>query len=190
MGKYVFWFLFSALLAVAVHLAYVLFVPSQKFSTQIDATLRNQGTNKFEILDAKLQAALMPFATTDDLVGLCKFDVSKGPVKLAVAVPEGYWTLAVYTLHGKQVYALNGEQADTQNFTVTLYKAPGLVSQILGDDADVGPATDGDIGWRVGVTENQGLAFLWMPQGDQWQRLEAVKLLETSSCKLQQVAGP
>ncbi len=189
MAKYVFWVIFSALLGFAVHLAYILFVPSQKFSAQIDATLRNQGTNKFEILDAKLQAALLPFATTDDLVGLCKFDVSKGSVKLAVAVPEGYWTLSVYTLHGKQVYALNGEQADTQSFTVTLSKSPSLMSQILGDDADVAPATDGDIGWRVGLGENQGLAFLWMPQSDQWQRQEAASLLSTSSCSLQIADG-
>jgi uncharacterized membrane protein len=189
MVKYVFWVIFSALLGVAVHLAYILFVPSQKFSAQIDATLRNQGTNKFEILDAKLQAVLLPFATTDDLVGLCKFDVSKGPVKLAVAVPEGYWTLSIYTLHGKQVYALNGEQADTRNFAVTLSKSPSLVSQILGDDADVVPATDGDIGWRVGLTENQGLAFLWMPQSDQWQKKEAAELLKTSSCSLDGGSG-
>ena len=50
--KNLFWVVFSVLLAVTVHLSYLLFVPSQKFSAQIDATLKNQGTNKFAILDA------------------------------------------------------------------------------------------------------------------------------------------
>ena len=183
--KNLFWVVFSVLLAVTVHLSYLLFVPSQKFSAQIDATLKNQGTNKFAILDAPLQAELMPFATSDDLIGLCKFDVSHGAVKLSIAVPRGYWSLAVYTLHGKQVYALNGEQADTQNFTVTLSKMPGLIAQLMGEDNEAIPTTaEGDLGWRVAVTDDQGLAFLWMPRGDLWQKREAAALLSTSRCSV------
>ena len=180
--KNLFWLLFSALLAVVVHVAYLLFVPSQQFSAQIDTVLKNQGTNKFAILDTALQTKLMPFSSTGDLVGLCKYDVSKGPVKLSIQVPIGYWSFAVYTIRGRQVYALNGEQADTRNFSVTLSKAQGLLAQLMGDGSDDALTQVGELGWRVDVSDDQGLAFLWMPQSDPWLRREAAGLIGKSSC--------
>lgn len=182
-----FWLFSAALIAVVTHLSYVLFVPARNFSNRIDQVLKTQTVNRFAILDGELQARLMPFAAQSDLVILCKYDISKGPVRLAMNVPDGYWTLSVYTIHGRQVYALNDRQADARTFSVKLVRARSLFEQL----ASLGGAEDEsnleDIGWKVELNEDKGLAFLWMPHADKWRRLEYQTELAKSSCE--KIAG-
>jgi uncharacterized membrane protein len=176
-----FWILTSVLAAVVVHLSYVLFVPSNQFNGSVEAALKNQKVNTLAVLDGSLQLQLMPFVSENDLVAMCKYDVAEGPVTLSMQVPSGYWTFSVYTIRGRQVYALNDRQADTRSFSVKLQKAPNLLEQLLSsrDEDEVGAEA---LGWHVSLRENEGLAFLWMPQSDPWRRLEAKSVLRKSSC--------
>jgi uncharacterized membrane protein len=177
-----FWIILSALFGIATHLGYVLFVPSSHFRDGIEQTLGNGRTNVFTILEPARQSQLMPFAGPLDLVGVCRFDVGVGPVTLAVEVPKGYWTFAVYTLRGQQVYALNDRQADAVRFNVRLEKTASIIEQVSqqGGQNDL---ESGNLGWQVKLSEPQGLAFLWMPHGDQWHRAEAERALRKSACK-------
>lgn len=181
--RFLFWLFSAALIAIVTHLSYVLFVPTQNFSDRIDKALKTQRENRFTILDGNLQAGLMPFVSESDLVLLCKYDISKGPVRLAMTVPDGYWTLSVYTIHGRQVYALNDRQADARTFSVKLVKAKSFLSQLTNVGGDEGDANLEDIGWRVELSEDKGLAFLWMPHSDKWRRIEAMAELSKSSCE-------
>jgi uncharacterized membrane protein len=177
-----FWLILSALFGIATHLGYVLFVPSSHFKTDIDRILGADRTNAFTILDPTRQSQLMPFAGPLDLVGVCKFDVGAGLVTLSVEVPKGYWTFAVYTLRGQQVYALNDRQADAVRFNVRLEKTASLIEQVSqqGGQNDL---ESGNLGWQVKLSDPQGLAFLWMPHGDAWHRAEAERSLRKSVCK-------
>lgn len=177
-----FWIVLAAVTAVTVHIAYTLFVPSNRFGTKLDVVLKDQGSNSFSVIDPVLQSGLLPYATATDLVGLCKFDVGNGKVNLSVTVPNGYWTFAIYTMRGRQIYAINDKQADSQKFTVHMSLAPNLLSQIAGLGEEEPQTSEGDLGWRVAVVERQGLAVLWMPQGDPLMRDEAAKVLKQSSC--------
>jgi uncharacterized membrane protein len=177
-----FWVILSALFGVATHLGYVLFVPSQHFRTDIDQMLGAERTNVFTVLDPLRQSQLMPFAGPLDLVGVCKFDVGSSPVTLAVEVPKGYWTFAVYTLRGQQVYALNDRQADAVRFNVRLEKTASFIEQVS-QHVGQNDFESGNLGWQVKLSEPQGLAFLWMPHGDAWHRAEAERALRKSVCK-------
>ena len=181
--RYVLHIIATLLIATIVHIAYVLFQPSQQFAASIDVTLKDQGENVFAILDPDIQSGLLPYVTDHDLIGLCKFNLSKGPVSLQISVPKGYWSFAVYTRKGKQVYALNDIQADTQSFSVSLLKSKYLISQISGDTTE-NFSDGGDLGWRVEIAEDQGIALLWMPHGDQWRRAESAAILAASRCAL------
>jgi uncharacterized membrane protein len=179
--RVIFWPFIAALVAVVTHLSYVLFVPTRNFSASIDEALKAQKVNEFAILDGDLQTRLMPFVSESDLVILCKYDVTDGPVRLSMNVPDGYWTLAVYTIHGRQVYALNDRQADARSFSVKLSRAKSFLEQLTGSDES--EANLENVGWRVDLAEDRGLAFLWMPQGDKWQRSEDMAELKKSSCE-------
>ena len=177
-----FWVVLAAITAVAVHISYTLFVPSNRFGNKLDVVLKDQGTNSFTVIDPALQSGLLPYATAIDLVGLCKFDVGNGKVDLSVVVPDGYWTFAIYTMRGRQIYAINDKQADSQNFTVHMALASNLLSQISSLGEDEPQTSEGDLGWRVAVVERQGIAVLWMPQGDRLMRNEAARVLAQSRC--------
>jgi uncharacterized membrane protein len=177
----IFWLVSAALIAVVTHLSYVLFVPSRNFNDRIGAALKEQKLNQFTILEGKLQTKLMPFVSETDLVILCRYDISQGPVRLSMRVPDGYWTLSVYTMHGRQAYALNDRQADARAFSVRLVKDRSFIEQLtsIGED----DANFEDIGWKVELPEDKGLAFLWMPHADKWRRTEDLAELSTSKCE-------
>lgn len=177
----VFWLLICALLAAVTHLSYVLFVPRAQFSSSMEAALGDLSPNAFGILPSQSQMKLMPFVSQYDLVGVCRFDLGSGTVRLAIAVPAGYWEFAVYTMRGQQVYALNDRQAGTSRFKVTLARSASLLDQLSQAGGGDEPGAS-DIGWQVKLTEPKGVAFLWMPHGDPLRRAEAEQSLKQSTC--------
>lgn len=182
MGRFIYWLSTACVLAVVAHLSYVLFIPAMGFDAAVRDSLKGKPANSFVILDPAQQAKLLPYATPDDLVGICRYNVKAGPVLIAAQVPRSFWTFAVYTDRGRQVYALNDRQADTDAFTVELAPGRSLLSQLTsaGDDSDT--TATGDIGWKVDVSDPQGIAVLWVPQADSFHRAEAAALVAKSFC--------
>ena len=182
MRRQFFWLITATILALIAHVSYVLFVPSRSFSAAIDLALGDAKSNTFAVLDPVAQVKLVPFATAEHIVGVCKFNVADGPVKVTAQLPEGFWSFAVYTIQGQQVYAINDTQADTNNFTVELSRDQGLIAQVFGNSDDAVDVTGDDIGWRIAVRENQGLAVLWMAVSDPLLREEAEDVISKSKC--------
>ena len=182
MRRQFFWLFTSAVLALIAHVTYVLFVPSRSFSAAIDVALGPEHSNRFSVLDAEAQIKLIPSATAENIVGICKFSVAEGPVKVTAQLPEGFWSFAVYTIRGEQVYAINDTQADTNTFTVEMSRDRGLLAQIFGSGDDAVDVTADDIGWRIALRENQGLAVLWMAVADPLLRKEAEDVIKQSRC--------
>jgi uncharacterized membrane protein len=177
-----FWLTAAIVLAIAAHIAYLLYVPKRALEQAIDAALNGTPSNKFVILDPAVQAKLLPFSTKSHVVGVCKFDVSKHPVRFSATVREGFWTFAVYTIHGKQVYSLTDTEADTNSFNVDLSLSPGYVAQVLGGGDDAEKAINDELGWRVSMSDSQGLAVLWQAVGDPLLRPETEEILKSSRC--------
>lgn len=177
----VFWVILAAVLAVVTHFSYVLFVPSRSFENHLASILASKGSNTFVILDPSQQASLLPYATEDDLVGLCSYDVRKGAVLINAHVPRSFWTFAVYTNRGRQIYAINDTQAGGEDFKMELSPAKSFFAQLTAgaDDQDTSGV---DAGWRVSVNESQGIAVLWVPQGDAIHRASAAAIVQSSRC--------
>jgi uncharacterized membrane protein len=177
-----FWLVTATILAICCHVAYLLFVPSRSFSAAIDAAMGESQNNRFTILGDKAQLKLIPYASTNSIVGVCKFNVSAGPVKFSARLPEGYWNFAVYTIRGRQVYAINDTQADTNSFSVVLSHDDGLIAQLLGGSAEVADIAGDDIGWRIAIADREGLAVLWMTVADPLLRKEVEDVMKQSRC--------
>jgi uncharacterized membrane protein len=182
MRKQFFWLIASLILAIIAHVSYVLFVPSRTLSAAIDLALGPEQTGHFTVLDPAAQVKLIPFASAENIVGICKFNVATGPMKVTAQLPEGFWTFAVYTIRGEQVYAINDTQADTNSFTVELSRTGGLLSKFLGGADDAVDVTADDIGWRISLSENQGLAVLWLAVSDPLLRKGAEDVIKQGKC--------
>jgi uncharacterized membrane protein len=182
MNRYPFWFFASVVLAIVAHVFYLLFIPSRSFNSAIDAALVDKPVNSYVLLDAASHMKLLPFTTASHLVGICKFDTSDGTVRVNAKMPEGFWNFAVYSLRGKQVYAINDQQADTNAFSVQLSKSEGVIGQALGLGEDALDVSTDELGWRIALPDAQGLVILWFAVPDPLLRDAAIAEMNQSRC--------
>ena len=183
MGR-IFWIIVALALGLATHISYVLFVPDLAFARQLNAATKNQLLNSFAVLDPGQQSRLVVSASPLDVVGLCKFDVSRGSVNFNARVPARYWTMTVYSSGGAEVYALNDAQAGSSDFTVQLSPGKSLMQQLFGGGDTEDTGTIENLGWHAEIVEKSGLAVLWVPVADASLRPEIEAAVAKSSCKL------
>lgn len=176
-----YWIVVSLVLAVAVHAAYLLIAPGLALEHSMARTGALAARNAFQVLKPEEQSALFPTFPPSSVFGVCAFDVSKSGVELSAALPEGYWTLTVYSRSGDVIYALNSRQSGTNNFTVSLTRAPGLMEALTSTASDDPGSFNG---WKVATPEDKGIAVLWVPLQETAQRAAVTRVLQQSRCKL------
>ena len=182
MGR-MFWIIIAVLVGVVSHVSYVLFMPSFVFVRDLDANTNGQPYNHFFVADPKIQTGLLPAATAMSIVGLCKFDLSQGPVELQAKLPRSYWTFSVYAQSGRQVYALNDVQAGTSEFKVELSKTKTLLQQLIGTGSPEVLSQTENLGWHAETAETRGIAVIWIPISDELMRPQIEAAMKGSSCK-------
>ena len=182
MGR-VFWFFTIALVTLATHIAYVLFAPGWFFQRQVYAITDGKPDNAFFVLAADKQAQLFPLATADDVVGVCKYDLGAGKLVLSATLPKMYWTMAIYTQTGKQVYALNDVQAGSSAFTIDLSRSKSMIEQLLSNPEAEDAGQIENLGWRVETSERRGLAIVWIPLADELMRPRVEAIIKDSRCE-------
>jgi uncharacterized membrane protein len=95
-------------------------------------------------------------------------------------MPDGYWTLNVYSRRGNVIYAVNDSQAGTNTFTLELSLEPGILDMLL--QATQKERPDIDIGWTVESPDSTGLAVLLYPVSEPGARAAAMRRMESSAC--------
>jgi len=179
MGR-LYWIAAAVLAAIAAHSAFILAAPALSFSRDVTTLSSAAGPNRFFILDAAQQAKLFPAYPATSVIGLCAFDVSDGIVTLTATMPDGYWTLNVYSRRGNVIYAVNDSQAGTNTFTLELSLEPGILDMLL--QATQKERPDIDIGWTVESPDSTGLAVLLYPVSEPGARAAAIRRMESSAC--------
>ena len=178
-----FWLFTAGFLAVAVHIATIIYLPGISFSRNLAQATGQAARNSFFVMKPELQVGLLPTVTTQDLVGLCLVDISKGDVTIAAHGLSQLWSLAIYKTSGQQVYAINDVEAGTEDFTVELSKAKSLLQQLSRKpDAEDAKLIE-NIGWHAELNENTAIAVLWMPVPDALQRPALEETVKATSCK-------
>ncbi len=183
MGRF-YWLLLFIATALATHAAYVLYYPGYKFDSQVAAIVGPGRLNKMTLLDQTQIARLFPAYAQSDIVALCRYDLSLGPLEVTAKLPRGYWTFTIFTVKGRQVYSVTDAQAGENAFTVELSQSPDLLAQIKGalDDGGEGEAI-GSAGWRVQTPEVKGIAVVWVPVSDPIFRPVTLAAVQNSACK-------
>ena len=102
----------GVLLGLIVHLVAVLALP--RIATQ-DAYSRLTATTKLNTVTqiplAEPANAPMPFMDPAFAMAICRYDLSGGPIKLAVPVSQAYTSVSFYTRNEVAYYAINDRSA-------------------------------------------------------------------------------
>ena len=176
----VYWIAVLIVVAVVVHVSFVLFAPAYRFSLYAKEMAGEHGSNQFFIVDSDQQARLFPNLPRQSVVGACLYDVSAGDVAFNADLPEGFWVTTIYTLRGKPIYSVNNRQSGADAFTVSLSRAPGFIEMLLQATDKERPEIDS--GWTVMSPEPKGLAIVWYPLVDPAMRKSIAQAMERSRC--------
>jgi uncharacterized membrane protein len=179
-----FWPITAAFLAVAVHLAYVLFAPSLMFQRKLASLTENAAANSFFVMLPDAQVKLVPTASAQDIVGLCLLDLAPGRVIFSGSVPRSLWTLSIFSQSGQQVYAINDAEAGTTQFVIELKRAKGILEQLRGKNEQEEPGQIQNVGWHADLNERRGVVVLWVPVDNPSRRAGMEAALKTTKCEV------
>jgi uncharacterized membrane protein len=179
--KFIFWFAAAFFSAAAAHAAFILTVPSYSLDRTIARLSAASGRNAFFILPPDEQARLLPAYPQLSVVGVCAFDVSDSDVSLTASLPDGFWTLTIYSNRGDVIYSVNNTQTGTNSFTVALSRAPDLLEML--QQATEKEPIDADTGWTVSSPASRGLAVLWYPVAEVAQRAGIMRGMSKTVCR-------
>jgi len=178
MKALLFWTLCILLLAGAVHLGYVLIVPSIEMRAKIDELRQIAGNGELAVLSREDSVRLMGPDGRWLVHALCVYDLAEGPVMIKATVPNSYWSLAIYSAGGETFYSLNDRQAGVEQVDLMIRQPTDQASD---EEEELTQPTDDTFTVRapdpVGVVVIRALADEPAEYG------RAAEVLATSSCR-------
>jgi uncharacterized membrane protein len=170
----------GVLLGGVVHLVSVLALP--RIATQ-DAYSRLTPLTKLNAVTAlplaSPNSAPMPFMDPAFAIAICRYDLSTGPIKLAVPVSQAYTSVSFYTRSDVAYYAINDRSAGRRVIELDLMTEAQHAE--LPEDEDV-TAADRLI---IDSPTATGLIVLKALAPEPGLMLQAQATLAASSCKVQ-----
>lgn len=121
MIRWAMWGVFTLALAAAIHWAAVTYAPNL-IMMRVMSALGGRGVNAISHLDRPTAASRKVVKPSPDLLySQCVFDVSRAPLKVTTAAPEGtYWSVAFYADNTDNFFTLNDTQAEGKPATIIL----------------------------------------------------------------------
>jgi uncharacterized membrane protein len=118
------WLLGAVLLGGIVHLATVLLIPlmaSQDAFARVSAVA--PVNTVVAIPSPTPEKALMPFMDPAFVVSICRYDLSRGPLKFSVPISQAYTSVSFYTRSDVSYYAINDRAAGRRVIELDLMTA-------------------------------------------------------------------
>jgi uncharacterized membrane protein len=171
-------------LAVVVHLSYVLFGSRFALQDMIATEAQAAATGQFTLLPPEDHLRLLGESPADAIAGQCLFDLKGGSLVIDAAMPDGLWSLTIYTQAGHEIYSINDRQAGTNRFKLTVGREPGLLSFFFSDPSDIKPSENE--GWSTQIGTDRGLAIFWAALDQPQLRSASARELARSTCTIQQ----
>ena len=168
----------AAVLAVIVHISMVLFAPGFLFERSLTRLASDIPDNTFFILPVEAQSRIFPEYPSGTVFGLCRFNLTSGPITLDASLPDGIWTLTVYSRFGRTLYTVTDEQSGVDKFSLQLAMAPSIfdVFSLKEDENEIAS------GWKVLSSDERGFAVFWVPAMDKAMREGLSETLSKTSC--------
>lgn len=177
MRKRLFWIAAVALLAISVHLSYVLFVPNMEMSRIMEAASETHGANRFLVLSEEEATRILGQQSLAFVQGICVLDLRTGPVKVTLETPASYWMANVYSRKGDNIYSLNDRQVSEVPFSIVVEQRKTSFFEFASEDV---PSED--VAFRVSTGDNNGLFVVRIFVQDPAYRKRITRTLERSTC--------
>lgn len=181
MKTWLFWIVSGLVLAVVVHLSYVLLGTRFAVRDMISTPAQAAPNAQFRLLAPDEQLRLLGENQDNAVAGQCGFDLKGGTMAIDVAMPEGFWSLTIYSQSGEEVYSINDRQAGTNRFRLMVKRAPGLLSFFTSDDTPETRPSQNE-GWSAEIDVDRGFAVFWAALDQPELRASIASALERSSC--------
>src|SRR5918995_3136427 len=142
MTSKLYWTAVAVLVAVIVHLSYVLLVPRLEMRGKIEDVQRVAGSGALTVLDADQSVRFIGPEGRWLVHALCIYDLRQGPVMVTAAVPSTYWSMSMYSSRGDSFYSLNDRQAGIARVAVLLKPRK---TELIGDLLEETEAPQGEV---------------------------------------------
>ena len=123
MMQRLFWILCTGLCALAIHLAYVLFMPRLEMGNLIQRFAAEKSSNELALLLPAEARAYFKADYAEMVTAACAFDVASGPVSLDAIIPDSYWTIRIYAAGGELLFTLDDRQAGLKRMRFVVKRA-------------------------------------------------------------------
>jgi uncharacterized membrane protein len=173
----------ALLIGAVAHLSYVLIAPSFAMQRLMGEVPADNQVNRLVLLDAAEQMRLIGDSGNEAISAKCIFNIGNGELLISADMPDAFWSLTIYSDKGADLYTINDRQAGSDQFKLTVRRAPSLVD-ILGSSEQAETARALSDGWSVEIAERHGIAVFWVALDYPEQRKLFMDVLARSSCGL------
>lgn len=162
------WGLATLILALIVHISAVLGIPYLSENDAWRRLLNFTEPNQMRVLETLNDNQLWAFHAPDIKYAVCRYDITRAPVRVDFTILRGFWSVALYDNQGRNFYAADG-------FDLL---RPRMSLILLGED-DV---REGDRSLPIKVPSEQGLVVLRAPIDSQVMAPKTLELLKEAEC--------
>lgn len=121
MIRWLMWTMGGLLLGALVHLATILVLPRTATNDAYARLAPLVPINGFAVLPQPTpDASSLPFMDPAFATAVCRYDLGRGPVKLALPVSQAYTSVTFYTRYDVAYYAINDRAAGKQSIELDL----------------------------------------------------------------------
>ena len=121
MIRWLLWIAGGLVLGGVVHLVTIMWLPRTATKDAYARLTPVAPVNGFKLLPAPTPAdSTMPFMDPAFATAVCRYDLTKGPVKLSVPVSQAYTSVTFYTRYDVAYYAVNDRSASRRAIELDL----------------------------------------------------------------------
>ncbi|WP_342642885.1 DUF1254 domain-containing protein [Rhodoligotrophos ferricapiens] len=190
MARLAFWSTAVILLALATHLASVLFSPAVSMASTLERIFSIAPVNRMTVLDQEVMGNVVRELNPDLVYAICPYDIGSHPLAIEAHIPDFYWSISVYSAKGDNVYTLNDQQAGVSilRFRLALDQAGFSLEEMVADseaeeEAAEAEAAKGDDTVVINTPTAQGVILLRAFMPDPAYRGRLTDALAASSCR-------
>lgn len=180
MRQLAFYTVLTLVLAALIHVAAIVMLPSLASESAWRRLVRLGPPNKIIQLPAATpKHEVLPLMAPDIRYAFCRFDLSKGPIRIHTPVLNDLWLIALYTPDGQNFFTVSGADTHRPNLALIIATKDQNVPE-AGVDAP-------DNANRVAVVRSPvttGIALIRAPLPGPSLAARARAALKQSTCRL------
>lgn len=161
-----------------VHIASTLAIPYMGSATAFDRVRAGLPLNTMRVLaPATPGNELLPFNDPAHQLAVCAFDLEEGLLTVTASLPDPGWSLAIYTPHGDNFYAVAAAGLRQPDVTLVLEPTRATLLNLFG----IGTAPNFDAS-RIQAPESRGLVVVRAPRHGQAFEERTTAMLARARC--------